>query len=262
MLVSTSLVHLFNSNDISNIQKYESKHKRIRELMHISEKEAQLQQNVAVDALLHKNTKECNKKKDIRRLKNRLSAIRSRARKEAEHLMNIERIHSLEAQVKMLDNFVSKNISKWSAVDDNSSTNTKKRKVSLQDQSSHVPENKVRRTNGFVAAGTISPSSSIMPEAYQKQLLSSMKIMNTLDTDDDPDDPDATNCMIKMRNDTTVPISFALPFSSSSFSSSSSSYCLPSTPLPPESFESFPLHNTINNTTSINDPDHSRLKGR
>merc|ERR1712166_1395246 len=121
--------------------------------------------------------------------------------------------------------------------------NTKKRKVSLQDQSSHVPENKVRRTNGFVAAGTISPSSSIMPEAYQKQLLSSMKIMNTLDTDDDRDDPDATNCMIKMRNDTTVPISFAL--------SSSSSYCLPSTPLPPESFESFPLHNTINNTTSI-----------
>ena len=97
--------------------------------MHISEKEAQLQQNVAVDALLHKNTKECNKKKDIRRLKNRLSAIRSRARKEAEHLMNIERIHSLEAQVKMLDNFVSKNISKWSAVDDNSSTNTKKRKA-------------------------------------------------------------------------------------------------------------------------------------
>ena len=230
--------------------------------MHISEKEAQLQQNVAVDALLHKNTKECNKKKDIRRLKNRLSAIRSRARKEAEHLMNIERIHSLEAQVKMLDNFVSKNISKWSAVDDNSSTNTKKRKVSLQAQSSHVSENKVRRTNGFVAAGTISPSSSIMPEAYQKQLLSSMKIMNTLDTDDDRDDPDATNCMIKMRNDTTVPISFALPFSSSSFSSSSSSYCLPSTPLPPESFESFPSHNTINNTTSINDPDHSRLKGR
>jgi len=254
--VSTSLVHLFNSNDISNIQKYESKHKRIRELMHISEKEAQLQQNVAVDALLHKNTKECNKKKDIRRLKNRLSAIRSRARKEAEHLMNIERIHSLEAQVKMLDNFVSKNISKWSAVDDNSSTNTKKRKVSLQDQSSHVPENKVRRTNGFVAAGTISPSSSIMPEAYQKQLLSSMKIM--IHTDD-PDDPDVTtNCI----NDTTVPISFALPFSSSSFSSSSSSYCLPSTPLPPESFESFPSHNTINNTTSINDPDHSRLKGR
>ena len=151
--------------------------------MHISEKEAQLQQNVAVDALLHKNTKECNKKKDIRRLKNRLSAIRSRARKEAEHLMNIERIHSLEAQVKMLDNFVSKNISKWSAVD---STNTKKRKVSLQAQSSHVPENKVRRTNGFVAAGTISPSSSIMPEAYQKQLLSSMKIM--IHTDD-PDDP-------------------------------------------------------------------------
>merc|ERR1712166_868908 len=241
MLVSTSLVRLFNSNDISNIQKYESKHKRIRELMHISEKEAQLQQNVAVDALLHKNTKECNKKKDIRRLKNRLSAIRSRARKEAEHLMNIERIQSLEAQVKMLDNFVSKNISKWSAVDDNSSTNTKKRKVSLQDQSSHVPENKVRRANGFVAAGTISPSSSIMPEAYQKQLLSSMKIM-------DSDDPDATNCIIKMRNDSTVPISFALPFSSSSFSSS---YCLPSTPLPPESFESFPSHNTINNTTSI-----------
>jgi len=223
--------------------------------MHISEKEAQLQQNVAVDALHHKNTKECNKKKDIRRLKNRLSAIRSRARKEAEHLMNIERIHSLEAQVKMLDNFVSKNISKWSAVDDNSSTNTKKRKVSLQAQSSHVPENKVRRTNGFVAAGTISPSSSIMPEAYQKQLLSSMKIMDSDDTDV------TTNCMNKI-DDTTVPMSFALPFSSSSFSSSSSSYCLPSTPLPSESFESFPLHSTINNSTSINDPDHSRLKGR
>jgi hypothetical protein len=184
-----------------------------------------------------------------------LSAIRSRARKEAEHLMNIERIHSLEAQVKMLDNFVSKNISKWSAVDDNSSTNTKKRKVSLQAQSSHVPENKVRRTNGFVAAGTISPSSSIMPEAYQKQLLSSMKIMDSDDTDV------TTNCMNKI-DDITVPMSFALPFSSSSFSSSSSSYCLPSTPLPSESFESFPLHSTINNTTSINDPDHSRLKGR
>ena len=63
-----------------------------------NEKNATIIQNVQVEKAL----REGKEKREVRRLKNRLSAVRSRARKEAESSLNTYRLKSLEAQVQFL----------------------------------------------------------------------------------------------------------------------------------------------------------------
>ena len=63
-----------------------------------NEKQSTIVQNLEVEKALS----EGKEKREVRRLKNRLSAVRSRARKEAESSLNTYRLKSLEAQVQFL----------------------------------------------------------------------------------------------------------------------------------------------------------------
>jgi hypothetical protein len=91
-----------DTDDIQLVAQMEKKYCAHLKKAKQREKEALTKQEHAVAIAV----KAGKNKRDIRKLKNRLSAIRSRARKEAETTLSETRIRSLESQIRMYVNFV------------------------------------------------------------------------------------------------------------------------------------------------------------
>jgi len=95
---------LFQRHDFGSLHEYDVKYRTLVQTTKDNEELFLEQQNQQVKKAIQTG----KDKREIRKLKNRLSAIRSRARKEAELAINDTKIKSLEAQVQMYASLVTR----------------------------------------------------------------------------------------------------------------------------------------------------------